>query len=115
MSAQARSRDSSTTGSSALDPDIANRIYLFFDGLPASFRALVLGDIVLVAEHGRQAPVSVKAIKGPQNRGLLEIRAGGYRTFYCVVDGVMWILHGCKKQDQVAGIEVARERMKRVR
>lgn len=85
------------------------------DGLPASIRALVLGDIALVAEHGRLAPVSVKAIKGPQNWGLLEIRTGGYRTFYCVVGGVMWVLHGCKKQDQDAGIEVARERMKQVR
>jgi hypothetical protein len=87
----------------------------FFDGLPASFRALVLGDVALVAGHGRQAPVSVKAIKGPENRGLLEIRTGGYRTFYCVVGGVMWLLHGCKKQDQDAGIEVARQRMKQVR
>jgi putative component of toxin-antitoxin plasmid stabilization module len=57
----------------------------------------------------------VKGIRGPQNRGLLEIRTGGYRTFYCVVGGVMWLLHGCKKQDQDAGIEVARERMKQVR
>ena len=87
----------------------------FFDGLPANFRALVLGDVALVAEHGRQAPVSVKAIKGPRNRGLLEIRTGGYRTFYCVAGGVMWLLHGCKKQDQDAGIEVARQRMKQVR
>jgi hypothetical protein len=87
----------------------------FLDGLPASFRALVLADIALVAEHGRHAPVSVKAIKGPQNRGLLEIRTGGYRTFYCVVGGVTWLLHGCKKQDQAAGIEVARERMRKLR
>lgn len=87
----------------------------FLDGLPASMRALVLGDIALVAEHGRLAPVSVKAIKGAQNRGLLEIRTGGYRTFYCVSGGVMWLLHGCKKQDQGAGIEVARQRMKQVR
>jgi len=87
----------------------------FFDGLPAGIRPLVLGDVALVVEHGRQAPVSVKAIKGPQNRGLLEIRTGGYRTFYCVAGGAMWLLHGCKKQDQDAGIEVARQRMKQVR
>jgi hypothetical protein len=87
----------------------------YLDGLPASVRALVLGDVALVAEHGRRAPVSVKAIKGPRNRGLLEIRTGGYRTFYCVTGGVMWLLHGCKKQDQDAGIEVARERMKQLR
>jgi hypothetical protein len=87
----------------------------FLDGLPAASRALVLGDIALVAEHGRQAPVSVKAIKGPRNRGLVEIRTGGYRTFFCVAGGVMWLLHGGKKQDQDAGIELARERMKQVR
>ena len=87
----------------------------FFDGLSKDMRALVLGDVALVAEHGRLAPVSVKAIKGPRNRGLLEIRTGGYRTFYCVVGGVMWLLHGCKKQHQVAGIEIARERMKKLR
>ena len=87
----------------------------FLDGLPAGIRALVLGDVMLVAEHGRRAPVSVKAIKGPRNRGLVEIRTGGYRTFYCVAGGVMWLLHGCKKQDQDAGIEAARERMKQVR
>lgn len=87
----------------------------FLDELPVRHRALVMGDVALVALHGRNAPVSVKAIKGPQNRGLLEIRTGGYRTFYCVEGGVMWLLHGCKKQDQDAGIEVARERMKQVR
>ena len=32
-----------------------------------------------------------------------------------MVSGVMWLLHGCKKQDQGAGIELARERMKQVR
>ena len=87
----------------------------FLDCLPAGIRALVLGDVALVAEHGRLAPVSVKAIKGPRNRGLVEIRTGGYRTFYCLAGGVMWLLHGCKKQDQDAGIEVDRERMKQVR
>ena len=39
----------------------------------------------------------------------------GYRTLYRVEGGVMRLLHGCKKQDQDAGIEVARERMKQVR
>ncbi len=87
----------------------------FLDGLPGDARAQVLGDVALVALHGRMAPVSVKAIKGPKNRGLLEIRTGGFRTFYCVASGVLWLLHGCKKQDQAAGIEAARDRMKQVR
>lgn len=58
--------------------------------------------------------MSVKPIKGAGSRGLFEIRTGGYRTFYCVDAGVMWLLHGCKKQDQDAGIVAARGRMKRV-
>jgi len=87
----------------------------FLDGLQAGDRAQVLGDVSLIALHGRSAPVSVKAIRGPRNRGLLEIRTGGLRTFFCVTGGVMWLLHGCRKQDQDAGIEVARARMKQVR
>ncbi len=86
----------------------------FLDALPPQARAHVMADVVLVARHGRMAPVSVKAIVGAQNRGMLEIRTGGYRTFFCLAAGVMWLLHGCKKQDQVAGIAVARERMRRV-
>jgi hypothetical protein len=87
----------------------------FLDGLPAHIRACVMGDVELVARHGRAAPVSVRAIKGARNRGMNEIRTGGYRTFFCVEAGVMWILNGCKKQNQLAGIEVAGERMRRLR
>jgi phage-related protein len=86
----------------------------FLDGLPAHSRAAIMSDVQLVATHGRMAPVSVKPIKGPRNRGLYEIRTSGYRTFYCVVAEVMWLLHACRKQDQAAGIDVARERMRRV-
>jgi hypothetical protein len=56
----------------------------------------------------------VKSIKGPGSHGLFEIRTGGYRTFFCLEAGTMWLLHGCRKQDQVAGIAVARERMRRL-
>jgi putative component of toxin-antitoxin plasmid stabilization module len=87
----------------------------FLDGLPVAFRIQVTADVHLVATHGRIAPVSVKTIKGPLNRGLLEIRTGGYRTFFCLSGDVMWVLHGCKKQDQERGIETARQRMKQVR
>jgi hypothetical protein len=45
------------------------------------------------------------------NRGLLEIRTGGFRTLFCQKGGVIWILHICKKEDQGAGIEAARARM----
>lgn len=66
-------------------------VQAFLDELPGRYRALVMGDVALVALHGRNAPVSVKAIKGPQNRGLREIRTGGYRTLYCVEGGIMWL------------------------
>jgi hypothetical protein len=86
----------------------------FLDSLPAEVRAHVMSDVELVSRWGRQAPVSVKAMKGNRNRGLMEIRTRGFRTFYCVASEVMWLLHGCKKQDQNAGIAVARERMGRI-
>jgi len=65
-------------------------------------------------DHGLQAPISMKPIKGPQNRGMFEIRTGGFRTFFCQRSGVVWILHVCKKQDQDAGIAAARGRMKKL-
>lgn len=86
----------------------------FLDGLQAAQRAAIMSDVQLVGEHGRLAPVSMKPFKGPRNRGHFEIRTGGYRTFYAIVGEVMWLLHACRKQDQVAGIAVARERMRRV-
>ena len=55
-----------------------------------------MADVLRVAEMGRAAPVSVKAITG--RPGLL-----------------MWILHACRKQDQWHGIEMAVERMKKLR
>jgi hypothetical protein len=73
-----------------------------------------MSDVQLLALHGRAAPVSAKPIKGDRNRGLYEVRTGGYRTFYCIHAGVMWLLHGCKKQDQDAGIRAARARMGQV-
>jgi len=86
----------------------------FLDSLPARERAQVVADIMSFRDHGLQAPISMKPIKGWPNRGLLEIRTGGFRTLFCRKGGVVWILHVCKKQDQDAGIEAARARMKKL-
>jgi len=45
---------------------------------------------------------------------MFEIRTGGSRTLFCQRAGVIWILHVCKQQDQVAGIKAARARMERL-
>jgi hypothetical protein len=82
----------------------------FLASLPPADSACIAADIVAVAEKGRQAPVSVKSIKGV--RGLLEIRTLGFRTFFTIRDGTLWVLHACRKQDQWHGIEVARARMR---
>ncbi len=86
----------------------------FLDGLPARDRAQIVADILAFREHGLQAPISMKPIKGRANRGLFEIRTGGFRTLFMQKGGVVWVLHVCKKQDQAAGIEAARARMKQV-
>ncbi len=86
----------------------------FLGSLPARDRAQIVADIAALRDHGLQAPISMKAIKGRPNRGMFEIRTGGFRTLFCQRAGVIWILHVCKKQDQVAGIEAARARMERL-
>lgn len=84
----------------------------FLDRLPIRDRAQIVADIAGLRDHGLAAPISMRAIKGRPNRGLFEIRTGGFRTLFCQRGGVIWILHVCKKQDQDAGIAVARTRMK---
>ncbi len=84
------------------------------DSLAARDRAQIVGDITALRDHGLQAPISMKPIKGRPNRGLFEIRTGGFRTLFCLKGGVVWILHVCKKQNQEAGIEAARARMKKL-
>ncbi|MFT3913407.1 MAG: type II toxin-antitoxin system RelE/ParE family toxin [Anaeromyxobacteraceae bacterium] len=86
----------------------------FLGSLPARDRAQVVADIAALRDHGLQAPISMKPIKGRQNRGMFEIRTGGFRTLFCQRSGVVWILHICRKQDQDAGIEAASARMKRL-
>jgi hypothetical protein len=83
----------------------------FLDGLPKKDRAAILEDLWRVAERGREAPASVKPIKGGGARGLLEVRTKGFRSFWCVYRGELCVLHVCRKGDQPAGIVAARSRM----
>jgi hypothetical protein len=41
-------------------------------------------------------------------------RARGRDELFCQKGGVVWVLHVCRKQDQDAGIEAARARMKKL-
>lgn len=86
----------------------------FLDTPPARDRAQIVADIMAFRDHGLQAPISMKPIKGRQNRGLFEIRTGGFRTLFRQKGGVVWILHVCKKQGQDAGTDAARGRMKKL-
>lgn len=86
----------------------------FLASLPARDRAQVVADIQALRDHGIQAPISMKPIKGRSNRGMFEIRTGGFRTLLTWKAGVIWILHVCRKQDQEAGIDAARARMKKL-
>ncbi len=65
-----------------------------------------------MAEHGIKAPASIRSITG--HAPMMEIRTGGYRTFFVVDRGEMWVLNCCKKQDQRHGIGIAADRMKLV-
>ena len=86
----------------------------FLDSLPVRDRAQIVADVAALKDYGLQAPISMKSIKGRPNRGLFEIRTGGFRTFFCQKSGILWILHVCKKQDQDAGIDAACARMKKL-
>ena len=84
----------------------------FLGELPRKDRMLVAADIEALRVHGLTAPISTRIIEGEQNRGLVEIRTGNFRTFYCMKRGIVWILHVCKKEHQRRGIETATARMK---
>jgi mRNA-degrading endonuclease RelE of RelBE toxin-antitoxin system len=63
--------------------------------------------------YGARAPVSMRPIHG--HHGLWEIRTGGYRTLYCLEEGVLWVLHVCKKEHPGPGITSAARRLKVVK
>ena len=46
----------------------------FLGSLSARDRAQIVADITALRDHGLQAPISMKPIKGRPNRGLFEIR-----------------------------------------
>ena len=82
----------------------------FIEGLPARVAALIYADIAAFSRHGGRAPVSWRWIRN--HIPMRELRTGGYRTLFSVVEGRMWVLETCKKQDQAAAIERAAARMK---
>lgn len=82
----------------------------FIADLAEPFRGSIRADIHTLAEHGAKAPVQRKSIKG--HSPLWEIRTGGFRTFYYFTDGLLVVLHVCKKQDQEHGIWLAAKRMR---
>jgi hypothetical protein len=85
----------------------------FLDELPVADSAAIVADIVAFSTHAEKAPISMKPIKG--HKGLWEIRTRGLRTLYALEEGTMWVLHVCRKQDQRRGIDVAAERLKKIR
>jgi hypothetical protein len=80
----------------------------FIEELPTELAAAIYADIAAFAKHGERAPVSWKWIKS--NHPMRELRTAAYRILF-VVDGRMWILETCKKQDQKAAIERSVARM----
>lgn len=88
----------------------------FLESIPDRDYGLIAADIEALRIHGIRARISVRAIKGQHARGLMEIKCGNYRVFYCVQRGpLIWILHACKKEHQSNGIEAARNRMQQLR
>jgi hypothetical protein len=85
----------------------------FIDALSEPYRGAIRADIHVVAEHGRDAPASMKPIKG--HSPLWEIRTLDYRTFYYFEGDMLVVLHVCKKQDQKRGIKIAARRLRELR
>lgn len=84
----------------------------FLDSIETRYSVQAYADIEAVAEHLDRAPVSMKPIKG--RRYLYEIRVGGYRVFYFVRRQTLWVLHACRKSDQLRGIEAASRRLQEI-
>lgn len=84
----------------------------FLRELDRKLAAQIAADITALAEYGDRAPIQTRAIGGA--RPMVEIKTGGYRTFFVRVSESIVVLHICKKQDQKRGIEVAAKRMKEV-
>jgi phage-related protein len=85
----------------------------FIARLAEPFRGSIRADIHTLAEHGDNAPVSRKPVKGCSP--MRQLTTGGYRTFYYIADNTVVVLHVCKKQDQKHGIQLAYRRMKELR
>ncbi len=108
-------------------PTIACRFYMSASG-SEPVRGWLKGQSPIVrraigVDIGRvewRWPVGLPLVDG-FGRGLFEVRTkvqgNIYRVFFCVEDGVMWLLHGFTKKSQKTPpgeIEIARKRQKEV-
>jgi phage-related protein len=84
----------------------------YLRSLPEKDRAYVLADLGQLEIHGDRAPISKKPTKG--HSPLWEVRTGRHRSFFVRMAERFWILHICKKQDQLRGIDAAATRMKQI-
>ncbi len=88
----------------------------FIDELPTRQRAQVLADLEAVERYGLLAPVSKKALRGRDNKGMYEFRIGPHRIYYTTLDAeTMVLLGGSKKGDQDREIRACAQRMKDLR
>ncbi len=88
----------------------------FIDELPTRQRAQVLADLEAVERYGLLAPVSRRAIRGRDNKGMYEFRIGPHRIYYTtLVAETMVLLGGSKKDDQDREIRACAQRMKELR
>jgi phage-related protein len=82
----------------------------FIERLAKREGAQLLADLDLISEHGLEAPVSMKPIKG--HHGMHELRIGPNRAYYVMVEDTMVLLGGSKKDDQEREIKACAARMK---
>lgn len=69
-----------------------------------------------VERYGLFAPVSKKALRGRDNKGMYEFRIGPHRIYYTTLDAeTMVLLGGSKKGDQDREIRACAQRMKDLR
>jgi phage-related protein len=92
----------------------ADPVGKYLDGVAAREAADVLDAIVALEEHGLDAAVNTRQVRGR----LWEIKVGDHRIFFVVISGPrLVLLHGYRKRAQKAPpreIETALTRMKEV-
>ena len=84
----------------------------FLEALPAWERGQLKADFHVLERYGTKGPLSTKPIKG--HKPMWEVRTLGFRSFFVQAEDAYVVLHICKKQDYLHGIEVAAKRMGRI-